>query len=328
MIEEVKLLIPEGQKYLIGAEYENGKKVFKENGGDQIGLPSGIINKRFTGIGATTLELESQRHSIIVFPYKNLAEEKASKSDKYFLFPRDAYQAKEALFNYLNNKVEFKKILILVDRIRLLAPMLKDFPEFEFHIILDEIDILQSQSKFRNRIPPAFEFAMEQKEFTLISATPLEFSHPKLSSVPYYGVHKEYHRRGALKIVSSNTPLNDLVWEVMNLLGAFEDRKILIGLNSVSAIKTVIEGLEEHGFDEISVLASETTLRDQIPNKYHGEVQNGKLPQRVNFCTIRYYSGIDIYENIESIAVSLDTEVHHTFSFENFIQFFGRDRLL
>lgn len=39
-------------------------------------LPHGIIDKKATGIGATTLEIKSQRHSIIVLPTKKLAYSK------------------------------------------------------------------------------------------------------------------------------------------------------------------------------------------------------------------------------------------------------------
>ena len=42
-------------------------------------LPHGIINKTETGIGATTLELNSKRNSIIVEPLKVTASAKAKK---------------------------------------------------------------------------------------------------------------------------------------------------------------------------------------------------------------------------------------------------------
>ena len=42
-------------------------------------LPHGIINKTETGIGATTVELDSKRNSIIVEPLKVTASAKAYK---------------------------------------------------------------------------------------------------------------------------------------------------------------------------------------------------------------------------------------------------------
>ena len=65
---------------LINNKYYNGCFCTLEDG-DKLGdffncLPYGIINKKITGIGATTLELKSNRNSIIVLPTKALAYNK------------------------------------------------------------------------------------------------------------------------------------------------------------------------------------------------------------------------------------------------------------
>ena len=48
-------------------------------------LPHGIINKTETGIGATTLELNSERNSIIVEPLKVTASAKAEKHNALYV---------------------------------------------------------------------------------------------------------------------------------------------------------------------------------------------------------------------------------------------------
>ena len=45
-------------------------------------LPVGIIDKRETGIGATTLEIISKRHSIIIEPLRITVVEKAINNPK------------------------------------------------------------------------------------------------------------------------------------------------------------------------------------------------------------------------------------------------------
>ena len=52
-------------------------------------LPHGIINKNYTGIGGTTLELDCNRNSIVVEPLKETAWTKAQKPslhNKYKIF--------------------------------------------------------------------------------------------------------------------------------------------------------------------------------------------------------------------------------------------------
>ena len=49
-------------------------------------LPTGIIDKRETGIGATTLEIKSKRHSIIIEPLKITVVEKAINNPNVFAF--------------------------------------------------------------------------------------------------------------------------------------------------------------------------------------------------------------------------------------------------
>ena len=54
--------------------------------GDRISsLPNGRLDKRYTGVGATTVEIEDQsRHSIIICPTQSLAAGKAIKHNLFY----------------------------------------------------------------------------------------------------------------------------------------------------------------------------------------------------------------------------------------------------
>ena len=90
-------------------------------------LPYGRIDKRETGIGATTLELSSKRHSIIVQPLRITAESKAEGKPDVFYFGNNRNKStgrirthgldKEiGLREYINNpKWQFKKISVVAD---------------------------------------------------------------------------------------------------------------------------------------------------------------------------------------------------------------------
>lgn len=49
-------------------------------------LPHGIINKNYTGIGGTTLELDCNRNSIVVEPLKETVLAKSQKLEKRIMF--------------------------------------------------------------------------------------------------------------------------------------------------------------------------------------------------------------------------------------------------
>ena len=76
-------------------------------------LPAGIIDKRETGIGATTLEIISKRHSIIIEPLKSTVSLKAENHDELFAYLVENNNLGRDLTNYLNDtEIEYKKIIL------------------------------------------------------------------------------------------------------------------------------------------------------------------------------------------------------------------------
>ena len=84
-------------------------------------MPYGIIDKTIPGIGATTLELEAERNSIIVVPTKALAEEKCNK------YPFAMYVGSQTIVRRSPSKYNitgyvcspfikcFKKVIVVAD---------------------------------------------------------------------------------------------------------------------------------------------------------------------------------------------------------------------
>ena len=88
-------------------------------------LPFGILNKNRTGVGATTLEIKSERNSIIVVPTKNLAFNKAQTGKGKYLYvgsaikgKADSGTTKKDIIKYINNNsIPYKKIITVADYI-------------------------------------------------------------------------------------------------------------------------------------------------------------------------------------------------------------------
>jgi hypothetical protein len=77
-------------------------------------LPSGIIDKRETGIGATTLEIKCNRDSIIIEPLKSTVKQKTDGKDDIFPYLVENLSVSEDLTNYLQRHQHKPKKIMLV----------------------------------------------------------------------------------------------------------------------------------------------------------------------------------------------------------------------
>jgi hypothetical protein len=111
-------------------------------------LPAGIIDKRETGIGATTLEIECYRHSIIIEPLRITVAEKAINNPKVFAYLVEDKKINVKLHEYLRNeKIEHKKLLLVADNLeRLVIQLDKSFKDY--FLLFDEIDYIQNSSSY------------------------------------------------------------------------------------------------------------------------------------------------------------------------------------
>lgn len=315
------LKIPQGKEYLIDAVTEEGVKFFKK--GD--GLPTGIIDKKYTGVGATTLELNSHRNSILVFPFSALTQEKSNRNDQFHLFVNDE-RGLESLANYLSNdQFEFKKLCLVADRLVPLFYFLKreGYNLDSFHLLLDEIEVLQLQSTFRDRLPTCYEIAKAFKNVTYLSATPIGYSDPELKGVTRYSIVKNEQKR-RLFIHKASHPVGYLAHLLVDLKSEFNGKQVFVALNDLSGIKEVSDVLLN--FDiPYNILVANNSEKG-FSQVELGELKNCTLPSTINLATSSHFSGVDINGSIATIAVSNDKIEHHSLSYENLIQIFGRSR--
>jgi len=131
--------------------------------------PYGVVKKNVTGIGATTLELRCERNSIIVVPTKALAYEKyktgidSETGVSRFLYVGSDMESVRApsdddISAYINSSVPFKKILVVADS---LYKVLRHITIAEWFLMVDEIDIYQSDSVFRPSLENVIDYYFE-----------------------------------------------------------------------------------------------------------------------------------------------------------------------
>ncbi|MBA4302201.1 MAG: hypothetical protein C0433_19170 [Cyclobacterium sp.] len=307
----------------------------------QDGLPNGLLYKYYTGLGATYSEFHADRNSIVVFPYRPLAWEKHIKYDAFFVGtdPNEKSTDPEEIVSHINkNKNGPKKLkfAVVAESLRKLIDSIKKAgqdPYTDYFLVLDEVEILQFHSSFRDLLPLCLDYFLEFERKCMVSATMLSFSRAEINELDKYHVEVTYDRNPDLRIIRTKkdphlVTANRLVDKIKNETAEEKNQKYLIGINSMKGIRQILSIFEKAGIDDISVSCSENSKRRFNKEFTSKSIKNGVLHAKINIATSAFWSGIDIEENFIPYAVCLNTELHHFFSFENLIQFQGRCRKL
>jgi hypothetical protein len=304
-------------------------------------IPSGIINKRETGIGATTLELESKRDSIIIEPLKSTVIQKANGNSKIFPYLIDNPEVTNQLLNYLaDDSVKFKKIMLVIDNLERLINDIGD-AVLNYFLLFDEIDFMQGSSSYRQKMEFGLDIGKSHGNFALVSATVIDFSDPDLDKLKRYSFSyqkdtlipvKSYHiSTPSLGVLAKrNVLLNDLHSYIIEQLKTNQD-KILVALNSVKLIDKVASSLVKKGYiqpDEITLLISENKYSNRLAKeKYsNSDIQNNKLPTRINFITSAYFNGYDLYDNYRLVILTSPPVNSLMLTINEIKQIYGRNR--
>jgi hypothetical protein len=280
-------------------------------------LPPGIIDKRETGIGATTLEIKSKRHSIIIEPLKSTVSLKAENNDNLFAYLVENNKLARDLRDYLNDEqIVYKKIILVIDNLkRLINDIGEDI--FNYFLLFDEIDYMQGSSSYRKEMELGLDIGKIQGNYALVSATLIDFSDPELKSVPITSF--KYEKLETVNVQTkyiTNTKLKDNLKHVsgLNWLCSYivhklrnSNEKIFVAVNSVKIIDDLATFLIKQNLitnQEITLLISESNYKNQIIiNKYSGlKITKNQLPTRLNFATSAYFNGFDLEDNY-SLAI-------------------------
>jgi hypothetical protein len=318
------------------------KNLNKQNKKTKLGevfnyLPIGIIDKTETGIGGTSLELDSKRNSIIVQPFNNLAESKSQlKSFKnnynVFFFSSNYFhesknkstkklgtkandpisRLKEYIVNCERSKQPIK-IICIINQIQDLynyLKTLKKHPIDNFYLVLDEIDTLQEHSNFRGEAAKCYNiFKVHSPEKRImISATLMKFHDEELKNEPKTIIKYKNSNKPHIEIKNTINIKEEALRAILNL--TLNDKsKIVIFCNNFEYCNDIIKGLKKEIINKhkrsIKILCSNSPKSKKIAGEYYGEMlPNGLLPADINFFTAAYFSGHDINERYHNIILA------------------------
>lgn len=294
-------------------------------------LPSGIINKGKTGFGATTFELTSKRNSIIVEPLKITASSKAGPMHLYVGSETIKHPNKvsnEDIIDYiLNEDIEFKKIICVTDSLGRIANILgEEF--FEYFLMVDESDSIQVESKYRPSMNSVYSiFKNHPKDNRcMISATPINFNDPELTSDLRINFKFEEEKARSIKILETKNHLGVVVDQILSLYKKSTSQRIVFAFNNVNKLLKIAEFLVKNGVakNEISILCGASSKEKS--SGFFQELEEERLPSRIVLKTSAYYSGFDLHERYHLILAVVTSDYLNILSDKRITQIAGRAR--
>lgn len=297
--------------------------------------PWGIIKKNRTGVGATTLEINAERNSIIVVPTKTLAYTKymtgwdeITGKNKYCYVGSPigecTQDTRQAIQRYLqDNDIKYKKFLVVADSFPTLIEEIGESVYKDYFLMIDEIDTYQDDSTFRPALPDAIDYYFRFNPYNrcLVSATIKEFSHPQVNQEPVIELEYPPVPMLTVKLIHGQN-VTAIVKEQIEAIPAGE--KVLIAYNKVQSILEIIGMLPEDLQQQCAILCGPASRTNA--ERYYIETIERHLPKRINFITCTYFVGVDINERYHLISVSDTTYPYTVLSPDKMIQIRGRCR--
>ncbi len=290
-------------------------------------MPHGLVDKKIPDIGATTLEINSKRNSIIVFPTKALAYSKHSKHPNTLYVGSEIKGEKEKVTNqqieeYLA-KDGYKKLLVVADSLgRLLGIIGKNYKDY--FLMIDEIDVLQTDNNFRPQLENVIDYYLmfPLKNRCMVTATMKEFINPLLKKECKFSITWIYNARRDVKLLHTNNTTQTVIEEIIS----HPRDKIFIAYNSILQIQNILSTLDEETRKECAILCSEASIKEAGEYFAPKLGDNDTLPARINFATCCYFTGIDIEDSYHLITVSDVRRSHSMLTLDRMTQIHGRCR--
>ena len=257
-------------------------------------IPSNcILSKRIPGCGATTLELETKRNSIIVVPNVPVIKSKCEKYSSLLGVYEDV--TVDRIFNYLTNgsrhKImttpeSFGKVKTACERCGI------DIYN-HFFLLMDECHQLIKDVDFRIDIVLPMNDFFRFKSKALVSATPIVFSDPRFEENHFetIEVSANYDYRQGITVTHTYNTRK----AVAEYLDKHKGGTVCFFVNHVAMIYSIMKEFDL--LDDSSVYCAPKSIK-KLKGEYgftnaHKE-WNAKTMKRYNFFTGRFFTAFDL----------------------------------
>ncbi len=309
-------------------------------------VPFGIIDKTITGLGATTLEINTdKRSSIIVVPTKALAYNKCqtandTKGIDYCMYVGSPFgkikhdTTLRKVKSYIDNRQnQIRKFIVVADSLPMLIDFLTELEEnvyTDYFLMVDEIDTMQADSAYRPKLEVVMDCYFRFKFYNraAVSATMKEFSNPNINKEALLRIEWEKQPKRSLSTLYTSH-VDDAAWKVINGLLESSEDKILVAYNSIDGIFNIIKHLNI-STSECGILCSERSISKAKMFIDDAELSidaKGCLLKKITFMTCAYFAGIDIMSSCHLVIVTSHLQPFTYLSTNRMAQIAGRCRL-
>ena len=256
-------------------------------------IPSNyILSKRIPGCGATTLELDSQRNSIIIVPNVPVIISKCGKYPNLL----GAYESVTTsdIINYLKEKNTYKIMTTPESfcKVKTACDKLGIDIYSKFFLLMDECHQLVKDVDYRDDIVMPMNDFFLFKQKALVSATPIVFSDPRFEQQEFQTLEID---------ADYDYQQNITVTHTYNILKAVDNYlkehtgKVCFFVNSVVTIYALMKQLNI--LNESSVYCapkSRSKLKNEFDFKNCYNEWSASTMKKYNFFTGRFYTAFDL----------------------------------
>ena len=271
--------------------------------------PDTILHKTVCGIGATTLELETERNSIIIEPNVPVIKGKELKHPS-MLGVYEGVSTKD-IEEYIKGEEYPKKIMTTPESFPKIKKAMQRAGTDMYNgyfLLYDECDRLISDVDYRSTVTLPTKDFFKFKSKAMVSATPIMPSDPRFADSGFETVKivPTYDYRQDIEIIQTNNVMS--VFRT-TLSGLDDADKVCVFYNSTAGIEKVITGM---GIQDDSYVYCSTESMDKLKSHDFENVSDtltvtGGYAQlsKYNFFTSRFYSAVDIELEEKPVVIML-----------------------
>lgn len=245
--------------------------------------PCGIIECQVPHIGATYLEIHSDRDSIIVFPDKG---EACKSSEKY---PNSLYvseeRTEEEISDYMQKQPRHKFIVTPKFIGKLLSQLCKDGQEEEclkYFLMVKDMEQLQAESPYKADNGNILDFYLKfPKDKRAIYTTDHKaFTHPVLKGEAVHIIKWKNLPKRNIKVMPSTNIIGTLKKDIEKLPA---NEKILVIYTSIQQARLAILNLKEDIQKECCIWGKDFN-KDEAGEEFFTAIgKSSSLPKRITF---------------------------------------------
>lgn len=250
-----------------------------------------ILSKRIPGCGATTLELTTDRNSIIIVPNVPVILSKVKKFPNLLGVYEDvtisgvvAYLKENSRYKIMTTPESFGKIEEACKKCNINI-------NSEFFLLMDECHQLVKDVDYRNLIVLPMRKLYKFENKAMVSATPLGFSDPRLKKFETLEVRADYDYQQNITVINTYNTTK----AIGEYLESHQNGTVCFFVNSVTQIYSIMKHFKLLGDSTVYCAPkSVSTIREgyDFTNAY--KEWSAETMKRYNFFTGRFFSAFDL----------------------------------